>query len=474
MKLKTLIVLLFIAIWAKAEVKMPAIFTDNMILQQQSTSAIWGWAEPKSKVIVKTSWNEKSFTTKADKEGKWKLMVETGVYGGPYTITVSDGSELVINNVLIGEVWLCGGQSNMEMPMKGFPGQPVEGSNMEILKSKNSNIRLITVPRKAVSKPVDDFEGAWKEAAPTVVANFSAAGYFFGKLLNDMLDVPIGLISVNYGGSAIQAWMSPETTTSFQGRDIPKTDDEIERREENRTPTTLYNGMLYPVIGYGIKGAIYYQGETNFQEPFKYEKLFPIMVNEWREQWSVGEFPFYYCQIAPFNYVASRGSNAWDEKYNSAYLREAQRKAEKIIPNCGMAVLMDSNSPYAIHPSKKREAGERLALQALAKTYGLEGFGFASPEYNAIEIVGSTITVSFNNAPNGITTNGKEVAEFEIAGADKRFFPATVIVRRKSVVISSPRVKEPVAVRYAFKDVSEAQIFNTEGFPLSSFRTDDW
>ena len=474
MKLKTLIVLLFIAVWAKAEVKMPAIFSDNMILQQNAMPAIWGWADVKSDVTVTTSWNDKSFTTKADKEGKWKLTVETGIYGGPYTITVSDGTELVINNVLIGEVWLCGGQSNMEMPMKGFPGQPVEGSNMEILKSKNANIRLITVPRKAVSKPVDDFEGDWAEATPATVADFSATGYFFGKLLNELMDVPVGLISVNYGGSAIQAWMSPETTTSFQGREIPKTDDEIERRNENRTPTTLYNGMLHPVIGYGIKGAIYYQGETNYQEPFKYEELFPAMVKEWREKWGVGEFPFYFCQIAPFNYGQWQGTGEWPEKYNSAYLREAQRIAEKAMPNCGMAVLMDADSPKGIHPPKKRDAGERMALHALAKTYGLSGFAFASPEYRAMEIKESTVTVSFNNVPEGITTYGKEVTEFEIAGADKRFFPATVYVRSKSVILSSPHVKEPVAVRYAFKDTSVGQIFSTAGLPLSSFRTDDW
>ncbi len=474
MKLRTLIILLFIAILAKAEVKLPAMFTDNMILQQESNPSIWGWAEAKSEVTVITSWNKKSYSTKADKNGKWKLNVETEKYGGPYVITISDGSELVINNVLIGEVWVCGGQSNMEMPMKGFTGQYVEGSNMDILKSKNPNIRLIDVPRKAVSSPVEDFDGMWQEATPATVANFSATGYYFGRLINEMVDVPVGLISVNFGGSAIQAWMSPKTTTSFEGRELPKTDEEIIPNHRNRTPSTLYHGMLYPVIGYGIKGAIFYQGETNYQEPFIYEELFSTMVKEWRSLWEIGEFPFYYCQIAPFDYSQWKGNGAWLAKYNSAYLREAQRKAEKAIPSSGMAVLMDADSPYNIHPPKKKDAGERLALLALSKTYGMTGFAAASPEFNAIQIVGSTVTVSFNNVSNGITTYDQDVTEFEIAGANQVFYPATVLVRSKSVVLSAPEVKEPVAVRYAFKDISKAQIFSTEGLPLSSFRTDDW
>ncbi|MFA9390245.1 MAG: sialate O-acetylesterase [Prolixibacteraceae bacterium] len=465
-------VLAILIIAAKAEIKLPSIFTSNMVMQQESQPAIWGWTDSKSNVKVTTSWNNKTYEIKADQDGKWKQKVETIQYGGPYEMTISDGSSIVLlKNILLGEVWLCGGQSNMEMPMKGFTGQPVKGSNMDILKAKNPNIRLITVPRNSTLQTVDDFEGKWEEASPSTVAEFSAAGYYFGRLVNELIDVPIGLISVNYGGSCVQAWMSRKTAVPFGETGLPQSDADI--KVKNRTPTTLFNGMLNPVIGYGIRGALWYQGETNYEEADKYVELFPKMVTEWRELWQVGEFPFYYCQIAPFDYAVFHPAD-WKEKYNSAYLREAQLKCTDIIPNTGMAVLMDCAHPTSIHPSEKDKAGERLALLALAKTYGLSGFASESPTFKAMEIVGSTATISFNNVPNGITGFDEEITTFEIAAANKVFYPATVWLRNKSVVVSSPKVKEPVAVRYAFKDAVKGQLFSTEGLPVSSFRTDDW
>lgn len=466
----TLFILLGI-LTAQAEIKLPSIFTDNMVLQQESSPAIWGWAEAKSEVKVTASWNSKTYATKADKDGKWKVNLETIAYGGPYQIIISDGNEVVLENVLLGEVWLCGGQSNMEMPMRGFTGSPVDGSNMAILKSKNPNIRLITVPRNSTVKPANDFDGLWEEANPLTVSRFSATGYFFGRLVNEITDVPIGLISVNYGGSCVQAWMSKNTAVPFGDSGIPQTDEEI--KVKNRTPTTLFYGMLNPVIGYGIRGAIWYQGETNYEEADKYDELFPAMVAEWRDLWHEGEFPFYYCQIAPFDYSVFHPTD-WKAEYNSAYLREAQLKSLDKIPNSGMAVLMDCANATNIHPSQKNIAGERLALIALSHVYGIKGFAWQSPSYNAMEIEGSSVTISFNNVPNGITSFDQEITTFEIAGADKVFYPATVFKRNKSVVLSSPRVKEPVAVRYAFKDAVKGQLFGTEGLPLSSFRTDDW
>ena len=466
----TLITALFL-LPLSAEVKLPAIFTSNMVLQQKSTPAIWGWAEAKGEVTITTSWNAKSFKTTADKNGCWKVNVETPAHGGPYDITVVETNTITLKNVLIGEVWLCAGQSNMEMPMKGFRGQPVAGANLVILKAKNPNIRFIDVPRKSTIHAQSDFEGHWKEATPETVADFSATGYFFGRLVNEMLDVPIGLISVNYGGSCVQAWMSNETAEPFQNTEIPKKDEEI--KVPNRTPTTLYYGMLNPVIGYGIKGAIYYQGETNYQEADKYLELFPKMVAEWRTLWNCGEFPFYYAQIAPFDYTVFR----WDKinpKDNSAYLRDAQRKAMQVIPNSGMAVLLDCGEKSNIHPKKKEEVGTRLALWALAKTYGLTGFSYKSPSVNEISVDGSVVTVSFNDAEEGITSYGKEVTLFEVAGENKRFYPAQVQMRTKSLLVSSPMVPKPVAVRYAFKDYLEAELFNNFGLPIASFRTDDW
>lgn len=454
---------------ANAEIKLPALFANNMVLQQKSEVAVWGWASPKTKVTVSNSWNTEVAETKSDKDGKWKLTIKTPVAGGPYELTVSDGEAITIKNVMIGEVWLCSGQSNMEMPMKGFRGQPVIGSNMDILKSANSSIRMITVPRCSKTVPQDNFKAKWKEADAAAVRNFSATGYYFGSLLSEMLNVPIGLIEVSYGGSCIQAWMSKETSVTFEDKKVPEANDTIP--VPNRTPTVLFNGMLNPVIGYGIKGCIWYQGETNYQEPDLYLELFPKMVKEWRSLWGIGDFPFYYAQIAPFDYSVFKPEKA---KANSAYLREAQLKAMDIIPNSGMAVLMDIGEETSIHPMHKKPGGERLALWALAKTYGFRDFSYQSPSFKAIEIKDGQLIVAFDHASNGLTTFGKELTGFEIAGENKVFYPATAWLRSKSVVLSSPRVKKPVAVRYCFKDYAKGTLFGTDGLPVSSFRSDDW
>lgn len=454
-----------------AKVTLPSIFTDNMVLQQKTEVSMWGWARANASITIVTSWDNKTHKSEADKLGRWKIGIVTIEAGGPYEITISDGETIVLKNIMLGEVWLCSGQSNMEMPMKGFFGQPVTGSNEIIARSTNSNIRIITVPRSSQTTPQDNFEGQWVEASPGTVANFSATGYFFGELLNDVLDVPIGLINVSYGGSCIQAWMSKNTSRSFEDTQIPEAKDTI--KIPNRTPTTLFNGMLNPVIGYGIKGCIWYQGETNYQESTIYPELFKTMVEEWRQLWKIGEFPIYYVQIAPFNYKLFTPDN-WIESYNSAYIREAQLKAMDIIPHSGMAVIMDTGEKDCIHPANKKAAGTRLAYWALAKTYGIEGIGYISPSYKAIEIKDTSIIVSFNNVDRGLTSFGKKLTTFEIAGNNKVFYPANAILRRKSVVLSSPQVKKPVAVRYAFKDYVIGELFGADGLPVSSFRTDDW
>lgn len=454
------------------QLKMPAMFTDNMMLQQQMEAPVWGWASKKASVKLTTSWDAKTYETKADKEGKWFVKVKAPVAGGPYTITiVSDNKTIAITNVLIGEVWLCSGQSNMEMPLKGFPGQPVIGGNRAIVTSANANLRIITIPRSSKVTTQDDFEGKWEIASPKTTANFSATAWYFGSLMQEVLQVPVGLIHVSYGGSNAEAWMSAEMLKDFDSIPVPKKQEDI--GEPNRTATALYNGMLSPVIGYGIKGCIWYQGESNYDRPFQYRTLFPTMVKEWRKEWGEGEFPFYFAQIAPFDYSVFTPDKVI-KKNNSAYLREAQLMASKTIPNAGMAVLMDVGEKDNIHPNNKQKGGERLAFLALAKTYGIEGFEYESPEFNAMEIKGSTMVVSFNNVPNGITSYGKEVTGFEIAGENKVFYPATVMLRRKSVILTAPQVEKPVAVRYLFKDYAEAEIFSTGGLPLSSFRTDDW
>ncbi|TKC10141.1 sialate O-acetylesterase [Pedobacter polaris] len=469
--LKTFLAILacFVGFGANATVKPASIFTDHMVLQQQSNVAIWGWAKPASSVKIITSWNKKLYTVSADASGKFKIKVSTPKAGGPFEISLNDGELLVLRDILIGEVWFCGGQSNMEMPMKGFKSQPILGSNETILKSKNQNIRLYTVPRSSIttrqenSKPSD-----WKIAGPEAVSNFSATAYYFGSLLNEMLNVPIGLINDSYGGSTIEAWMSSDDLKAFPEVKIPIPTDTI--KEASRTPTTLYNGMLHPVIGYGIKGAIWYQGESNVGNPDRYEDLFPAMVNNWRKAWGNGEFPFFYAQIAPFKYIPIINN----PKSNSAFLRDAQRKSLAKIANSGMAVLMDIGEDKNIHPAHKKEGGERLAYLALAQTYGLKGFGFASPNYESVTIDKDKAVLKFQNVQNGLTSFGKELTLFEIAGADKKFYPATAKITGSSVAVTSTDVKAPVAVRYAFKDFVIGDLFGNDGLPVSSFRTDNW
>ena len=456
-----------------AAIKLPALFSDNMMLQQQSSAPIWGWADKNQSLKIQTSWDSKSYEVKSDKDGKWKIAVQTPAAGGPFEIKVSDNTETkTIKNILIGEVWLCSGQSNMEMPLKGFPGQPVFKGNEAIVHSTNNQIRFITVPRATVLTPNEDFVGKWNAAGPQTTGDFSATAWYFGSLLQEVLQVPVGLIHVSYGGSSMEAWMNQEMLKDFKEAKIPTKKEDL-AKDPNRVATTLFNGMLSPVIGYGIKGCIWYQGESNYERAGQYKELMKKMVSSWRGIWNQGDFPFYYCQIAPFNYAQFHPKDN-KEEYNSAYLREAQLKASKEIPNSGMAVLMDIGEENNIHPIHKEAGGSRLAYLALTKTYGLSGFEFESPEYKAMEIKDNSVTVSFDKAPNGITANGKDVTGFEIAGADKVFYPAKAEVRRKSVVLKSDKVTNPVAVRYLFKDFAEAQIFSTGGLPVSSFRMDNW
>ena len=456
----------------KAQVKLPSLFTDNMVLQQHAEVAIWGWDNPGKTISIAPSWSKKIYKTKVPVSGKWALKIATPAAGGPYEIPINDGIPLQLANVLIGEVWLCSGQSNMEMPMKGFKGQPLLNSNETILKSSNKNIRLYIVPRSSAFLPQDNSKPSpWKEANPESVSNFSATAYYFGRLLNEILKVPIGLVESSYGGSPVESWMDAATLKNFSDIKIPASKDSI--KVPNRTPTTLYNGMIHPIIGYGIKGAIWYQGETNYDRPDEYEQLFPAMVSKWRNLWGMGEFPFYYVQIAPYNYAQLPPYNSGG-KFNSAYLRDAQRKSLDKIPNSAMAVLLDAGDGRTIHPPNKKPAGERLALLALAKTYGLKGFGYESPAYDTLIINGSIAEIKFKNAPNGITSYGKELSNFEVAGNDKIFYPAKAVIKKNSVLVSSSKVKGPVAVRYAFRDFVVGDLFSTGGLPVSSFRTDNW
>ena len=457
---------------ATAKVRLAALFTDGMVLQQQAQVPIWGWADPQATVILQTSWNGQKYRAKADDLGQWKIRVQTPAAGGAYQIKVAEKNVIELQDILIGEVWLCSGQSNMEMPLKGYPGQPILGSTEAIMNSKDEQLRIYTVPRNPLLQPaVDSKPSSWKKAEPQSVVGFSATAYFFGRQLRKTLGVPVGLIHSSYGGSNVEAWMEASWLVDQQDIQIPKQEEGL--KDKNRVPTMLYNGMIHPIAGYGIRGMIWYQGESNYERPDQYETLFPRMVEKFRDLWGNKELPFYFTQIAPFDYAALPPYHV-GEKYNSAYLRDAQRKSLDKIPQAGMAVTMDLGEQNCIHPAHKQQSGERLAYLALHDSYGFSTLNLKSPRYDKLEIKGSTAVLSFSDAPLGLTVYGKEVKTFEIAGKDKQFYPAEAVLKGKIIVVASPKVAEPVAVRYAFKDYIIGDVFGVNGLPLSSFRTDDW
>ena len=460
----TLLVLAISTVLVNAEIKLPAIFGDNMVLQQQSDVAIWGKAGKNASVSVSTSWNHKSYSTNASADGTWKVKVQTPKAGGPFEVTVSDGKSIKLKNVLIGEVWVCSGQSNMEMPVKGFNNQPVVGSGEAIAFSSNPGIRLFTVKKATSLVPLDDFTGSWILCEPENVMNFSATGYFFGLMLNKALHVPVGLISTNWGGTRIEPWISESGCKNFDWVKIP--DKKPVENLSQQTPTVLFNAMINPIVGYGIKGAIWYQGESNRNEATEYQKLMPGLIENWRSLWGIGDFSFFYMQIAPFDYGPTGLS--------SAYLREAQLNAAGALKNIGMACIMDIGEKDCIHPSRKEIGSRRLAMLALEKTYGIKGVNGQSPTYKEMKVNGPTVQLTFNNASGGLTSFGKELSCFEIAGANKRFFPAKAFIMGTGVTLFCPSVPVPVAVRYAFQDFVIGDLFGTDGLPVSSFRTDDW
>lgn len=462
------------AVSAWGKIFMPAFFSDGMVLQQEAAVNLWGKADPNKKIKITVEWDDKEVVVKSDKQGNWKAVIQTPSYGGPYDIVVDDGTPYEVKNVLIGEVWICSGQSNMEMPMKGFKMQPVEGANIDAAYSKNNNIRLFTVGRNSQLEPQFDVKGEWKIAESESVREFSATAYYFGRMLNKVLDVPVGLIVTAWGGSACEAWMNKEWLKDewLDGYRFPIPEKGQKIKSSNRTPSVLYNAMLHPLIGYTMKGVLWYQGEDNYDRAETYSDQLSTMVKGWREEWRQGDFPFYYCQIAPYDYsiITEKGKGV----INSAYLREQQSKAEFIIPNCGMAVLMDAGLETCIHPRQKKIAGERLCLQALCKTYGVKGLVCDPPVYKSFEVKNDTVVVTFDR--NKMWPAGKDVFEsknFKVAGEDRVFHPAKAWIVQKHVYVKSDKVKHPVAVRYAFENWADGDLFGEE-IPVSSFRSDDW
>ncbi len=456
----------------QAKVTLPGILSDNMVLQQQTDVRLWGWAAPDAKVTVTASWSEETYRTTADGEGRWIVSVATpSADYTPRSITISDGEPVTLNNILIGEVWFCSGQSNMEMPLAGFDNCPVEGANEVIATASDwKGIRVATVEKNGQLKPVDRCDGGWEISCPENAPRFTATGFFFARMLNRVLNIPIGIINCSWGGTKVEGWLPAEIVSQYPDvdlkRDIRK--DEPHDWWHYLSPTLMYNGMLKPLENYTIKGFIWYQGESNVGAHKTYGERLKTMVELWRNEWGLGELPFYFVELAPY------GSTEWT---GSALLREAQYKAQSLIANSAMISTNDLVEPYEawnIHPKDKKHVGERLAYQALAKTYNVAGIEADSPAYLSMTIEGNAAILDFVHADNGFNRmNGFE--GFEMAGEDRVFYPAQAEVQGKNQIkVTCDSVANPVAVRYAFHDFCPGNVANLRELPLIPFRTDDW
>jgi sialate O-acetylesterase len=449
-----------------AKIKLPGIIASNMVLQRNTSVKIWGWANSGEKISIKTSWitNEIKITT--PENGRWEVILKTTLSKDPQTIKLSSlESNIKLENILFGEVWVCSGQSNMRMPLKGYTGQPTFEGNDAIANSRNNTIRLFSITENGNPTPLDTVASykKWSIASPENTKDFSAVAYFYGKKLQEILDVPVGIVMSSWGGTRIQPWMSKEAVTPFL--DVNKVKKDTTEKYK-RIPSAIFNAMINPITSYTIKGVLWYQGETNRDEPKLYQQLLPEMVKDWRKQWNIGEFPFYYVQIAP---------NKYTDKSKSQFQREAQLKALEVIPNSGMAVLSDIGSEQTIHPPRKKEVADRLLYIALNKTYGFKEVDCSGPIYKSMEAKEGALFLNFNFAETGIYSPELEVSNFEIAGADKVFHPAkAVIINHKQVKVFCPEVAEPVAVRYGWSNWFVGTLFDNNMLPASSFRSDNW
>jgi len=467
---------------AKTSLKLAGIFASNMVIQRNTDAAIWGVAKPKSKVSIQTSWSKSAVETTADAQGKWMTKIKTPKAGEGYAITVKNADEVVkLTNVLSGEVWICSGQSNMQWKLRGFG---VQEFKEDVDKANYPNIRLCDVPQVISLETQDDLKARWTVCNPRSVMSFSAVAYFFGSKLHQELNVPIGLISTNWGGSAIEGWISPEVlkkqlpSYEEQTKNYPKwiaktgvlygksLNIKSPKGLNQSSPSVLYNSMLKPLIPMSFRGVIWYQGESNVKRPKEYQTLFPAMIRDWRQRWGLGDFPFYYVQSAPFHYK--------NEPIGAGYLREAQTMALS-EPNTGMVVTMDIGDVTNIHPKNKKPVGERLALLALARDYGKTDLVDSGPLYKGFKVEGDAIRLKFNHVGGGLIAKGSsDLTHFTIAGKDQKFVAAKAVIDGDDIIVSSDAVSKPVAVRFAWGSGDTPNLANKEGLPASSFRTDDW
>lgn len=453
--------------------ELPPQFASGMVLQQQADVELWGWAPSGAKVRVRGSWAGARGEAVSDDRGRWSLTLQTPRAGmEPQSLRVQCGRERIeLTDVLIGDVWFVGGQSNMQMNFRGNPDQPVEHAQEILLRCHQRGIRLFRVENGYALEPSDTLriDGAWSSADPEHVKEFSVIGYLFGEKIHAMTGIPIGLVQSAHGGSTAEAWLDRGTLDRFGGFDLDLSPEKIDPVWYAVQPTVLYNRMLAPLLPLRIKGVIWYQGEANVQRPQQYRDLFTLLIETWRGYFRNSELPFYFVQIAPYEY----------EYANSARLREAQLQVLQGVPHTGMAVTLDVGERQVIHPARKEVVANRLAYWALNRDYGHQAFGCRGPEFRSMEVVDGRARLKFDYAPNGLSFFGREPSGFEIAGEDRIFHPARARIvpafwGNEGLEVWSDEVPDPVAVRYGYTNYVDGSLYNTEGLPASSFRTDDW
>lgn len=457
MKNNTIIAFVFFLILSNAaiaNVTLPNVFSDNMVLQRNTEVTIWGWANPQEEVIITPSWNNQAYTTKASNQAKWEIVIPTAKEGGPYTIAIKGYNEIVLKNILIGEVWICSGQSNMEMSASWG----IENGDEVVKNAANPNIRFFSIPKLTATTPQNDLSGNWTECTPETMKYFSAVGYFFAKRLQeDLKNVPIGLIGSNWGGTPAEIWMPEEVIQ----KDAVLLEAAKTRKEESygpNQPGRAFNAMISPLIGFKIAGALWYQGESNVGSTV-YDKTLSALISSWRKAWKY-DFPFYYVQIAPYKY----GEN----HFGGAVIRDAQRKVLQEVPNTGMVIISDISPIDDIHPKDKKSVGTRLANLALVNTYKTNSTLVNGPLFKGITIGKNKITVTFDYA-EGLYFKDKKADLFEIAGSDNVFYKASAVIKNNAVVLQSDQVKMPVKVRYAWRNTDQPTLFNKANLPASSF-----
>ncbi|MBN2210050.1 MAG: hypothetical protein JW709_01525 [Sedimentisphaerales bacterium] len=491
------------AVTVKADVHLSGLFSDHMVLQQHSHVAIWGKADPEEAITVQGSWSDSDITnTKTDSSGKWRVSLQTPKAGGPYEVIIAGKNRVVIKDVLIGEVWICSGQSNMAWPLIN-----AQDGKKDVADANFPQIRLLNVPRKPAREPIESFSEQWQVCSPKTIPRFSAVGYYFGRELHQSLNVPIGLIGANWGGTYAEAWTRREILEKNPDfhpcverqekheKDMPQLLKDFEmqlqtwkqqqhqaKKEgkkappqpikpvlfDKNAPAVLYNSMIAPLIPYHIRGVVWYQGEANRHRAYIYRNLFPALIKNWRDDWNIGEFPFYYVQIAPYHY-----KNPDPMATEAAELRESQLLSLS-TPQTGMAVTTDIGNINDIHPRNKKDVGKRLALWALAKTYDRTDLVYSGPLYQKITHENSRLRVHFDHVGSGLVAQGGDLKEFTLAGEDRIFHPAQAAIDGDTIIVSSNKVNHPVAVRFAWRNAPEPNLFNREGLPASPFRSDDW